>query len=115
MPADMLVELCSSNVIPEGTSRGFSLGADSLFVVRKGGSLFAYRNSCPHLGVSLNWHPDDFLDAEGELIQCSTHGALFLIDSGECVSGPCLGKLLVKQKVIERNGSIFLHRTQPDH
>jgi len=28
------------------------------------------------------------------LIQCSTHGALFNIETGECLQGPCLGQSL---------------------
>jgi len=28
------------------------------------------------------------------LIQCATHGALFLIESGECIAGPCAGQSL---------------------
>jgi nitrite reductase/ring-hydroxylating ferredoxin subunit len=28
------------------------------------------------------------------MIQCATHGALFLIESGECVAGPCAGQSL---------------------
>jgi nitrite reductase/ring-hydroxylating ferredoxin subunit len=44
---------------------------------------------CPHLGIPLNWAPERFLDLDGTLIQCSSHGALFQIDSGECIAGPC--------------------------
>ena len=28
------------------------------------------------------------------LIRCARHGALFLIESGECVAGPCEGDAL---------------------
>lgn len=39
--------------------------------------------------------PNLFLDVTGELIQCGLQGALFRIDTGECVHGPlpCLGDL----------------------
>jgi len=49
---------------------------------------------CPHRGVPLEWQPDQFLDPSASLIQCATHGALFLIESGECVAGPCAGQFL---------------------
>ncbi len=65
-----------------------------LFIVNKNNQLFAYQNQCPHLGIELNWEPDQFLDHDNVLIQCATHGALFVIESGECVAGPCLGIVL---------------------
>ncbi len=56
--------------------------------------MFVYRNRCPHRGVPLEWQPDRFLDPSASLIQCARHGALFLIESGECVAGPCEGETL---------------------
>lgn len=92
MPAHIL---CNSNDIPEGASRGFTLiDNTTLFVVKKDGEFFVYINSCPHLGIELEWIEDQFLDSEAALIQCSTHGALFTIENGACISGPCLGKSL---------------------
>jgi nitrite reductase/ring-hydroxylating ferredoxin subunit len=87
--------LCAQDDIAPGTSRGFALGESSCFVVKNlDGEIYIYVNSCPHLGVELEWVADQFLDSEGQLIQCSTHGALFTIESGECVTGPCLGQSL---------------------
>jgi nitrite reductase/ring-hydroxylating ferredoxin subunit len=65
-----------------------------LFAVRKAGAVFVYRNRCPHRGVPLEWQADQFLDPSASLIQCARHGALFLIESGECVAGPCEGEAL---------------------
>ncbi len=70
------------------------MGSTSIFAVRKNSQVFIYLNSCPHLGVPLEWQPDRFLGVDGELIQCSTHGALFTIHEGLCVSGPCSGQHL---------------------
>ncbi|MDJ0778635.1 MAG: Rieske 2Fe-2S domain-containing protein [Gammaproteobacteria bacterium] len=64
------------------------------FVVQRDGELFAYRNSCPHTGSPLDWVEHQFLDLDGALIQCATHDARFLIDTGECVFGPCPGTSL---------------------
>lgn len=75
-------------------SRGFELDGERFFAVQRDGEVFVYRNQCPHLGVEMEWEPDRFLDHENVLIQCAMHGALFVIDSGECVSGPCLGEAL---------------------
>jgi nitrite reductase/ring-hydroxylating ferredoxin subunit len=89
-----MTSLCHIDDIAEGSAKGFALEFDSLFVVKRDGQIFVYRNSCPHLGVELNWLEDQFLDADNTLVQCATHGALFIIDSGECVAGPCRGKHL---------------------
>jgi nitrite reductase/ring-hydroxylating ferredoxin subunit len=86
--------LCNANGLAEGSSRGFDVDGLRLLAVRRAGRVYVYQNRCPHRGVPLEWHPDQFLDPSASLIQCATHGALFLIESGECVAGPCEGKSL---------------------
>ena len=90
----MTTALCALDDIPEDGAKGFELDTASLFAVRRDGQVYLYRNRCPHRGVELNWLEDQFLDMDGQLIQCAMHGALFLIESGECVAGPCLGQAL---------------------
>lgn len=93
-----LIELCSLSELPSGGSRGFSLDTptlrDDIFLVRAQASVYAYRNSCPHTGGPLDWVPDRFLNLDGDLIQCATHDALFRIEDGMCVKGPCAGRSL---------------------
>ena len=90
--------LCALDELPEPGSKGFDmdLGEErvSLFVVRRDNEVYGYINSCPHTGVALEWVPDQFLDADGSFIECATHGALFTIEEGKCVSGPCAGDRL---------------------
>ena len=88
--------LCHSDEIAEGKSKGFQLNETFLFAVKKRNQIYIYQNSCPHLGIQLEWQPDEFLDIDASMIQCSTHGALFKIDDGECVLGPCQGQSLIK-------------------
>ncbi len=83
--------LCRLDEIEEGHARGFSLDQLAIIAIKKQGKVYLYHNSCPHRGINLEWQPDQFLDADRELIQCATHGALFLIENGQCVQGPCLG------------------------
>ncbi len=83
--------LCSLDEIPDNASKGFTLAERQLFAVRRNGALYLYENRCPHRGIPLEWQPDTFLDAEQQFIQCATHGALFQIDSGLCIAGPCNG------------------------
>ncbi len=50
----------------------------------------------------------DFLDMDGALIQCSTHGALFEIESGHCLAGPCQGDRLTPVPFAEEDGQLVL-------
>ena len=83
--------LIAAGAVPEGGSKEFEAGGEQFFLVRKGDQLYLYRNICPHLGTPLNWEEDQFLDPDGALIQCSTHGALFRVEDGFCLAGPCAG------------------------
>src|SRR5690349_16397385 len=100
--------LCLLDEIPDGTGRGFTLksgdpgdprGLDIL-VVRSRDRAFGYVNSCPHARSPLDWSPDRFMSRNGRHIQCATHGALFEIKTGRCISGPCVGKHLTPVSVI---------------
>ncbi len=90
--------LCRLADIEDGQAKGFTLGAGrdarEIFVVREDGRVFGYVNSCPHLGTPLNWQDDRFISDDSGLIICATHGALFEIEDGACVSGPCAGQAL---------------------
>ena len=104
--------LCYLIDLPEGTSRGFSVdtdcGHEDLFLVHKHSCVRAYRNSCPHTGAPLDWVPDQFLNLAGDLIQCATHDALFRIEDGICIAGPCAGKVLSPLSVEVSDEQIFL-------
>ena len=83
--------LCRVEEITDGASRGFPPAPGSftgLFAVRRGNQVFAYVNACPHIGVALDWAPDDFLTRDGAHIVCAVHGALFEIDGGRCIARP---------------------------
>lgn len=80
--------------IPEGGSLGFIHNQQKMFAVKTQGKLFIYLNNCPHLNVELNWQEHQFLDSSNTMIQCANHGALFVIENGKCVAGPCSGRKL---------------------
>jgi nitrite reductase/ring-hydroxylating ferredoxin subunit len=104
----MTTVLCHIDAISNQSSKGFSRQGIGYFVVKKNNQVFVYRNQCPHLGVELNWQEDQFLDVDGMLIQCSTHGAQFIIEDGQCVAGPCLGEKLQAIPFDIINGMICL-------
>jgi len=79
-------------------SKGISVNRNGVvveaFVIKKAGRLFAYANHCPHTGAPLDWTPDQFLNLDQSYIQCAMHGALFEIETGICVHGPCINRRL---------------------
>ena len=101
--------LCALADIREGGCLGFGdRTGDALFAVRKHGEVYVYRNCCPHAGSPLNWMPDRFLDRDREHILCTAHGALFEIESGLCIAGPCPGASLTTVRAEIRGGDIWI-------
>lgn len=90
----MKKQLCHYSDIAESHSKGFTVEGTSCIAVKKEGTLFVYRNECPHLSIPLEHMPDQFLDSQQAYIICSNHGALFEIQTGLCISGPCVNSSL---------------------
>ena len=87
-----------------------STNGEQLMVIRRGDAVYGYLNNCPHTGSPLDWVPGVFLDLEKTYIQCATHDALFRIDDGECLHGPCLGQYLQPVALECRDGWVFCKR-----
>jgi nitrite reductase/ring-hydroxylating ferredoxin subunit len=105
-------DVCALEALADGAARGFEYtlaGAPRAgFLVRRGAAVFAYRNVCPHAGNPLNWKPDAFLTRDGQRIMCAVHGALFEIESGLCVGGPCTGRSLTALRAEIRDGRVIV-------
>lgn len=78
------------------------------FVVSVADGVRAYVNRCPHRALSLNLLPDRFLSADGSVIVCCMHGAVFEKSTGLCVAGPCPGRALAPLKVATVAGVVML-------
>ena len=104
--------LCRLDDIADPGAKGFVFGdgaaREEIFVVRQGGAVYGYVNSCPHQGTPLEFLDDRFLTADKTLILCSTHGARFAIATGDCVAGPCAGRSLRRVRVEIENGAVAL-------
>ncbi len=104
--------LCALDDIVDGDSAAFFAEVDGamrgFIVVRKGEVAHVYINSCPHIGAPLDFTPGRFLTPEKDFILCSTHGALFSISDGHCVSGPCADQSLTAVAIDIRDGEIHL-------
>jgi nitrite reductase/ring-hydroxylating ferredoxin subunit len=68
---------------------------EECFVVNHAGTLRAYVNRCSHVPMTMDWIDNQFMTEDKKFILCATHGACYLPDTGECVSGPPCGKFLI--------------------
>jgi nitrite reductase/ring-hydroxylating ferredoxin subunit len=117
MPADARLQATPAGValapleqIADGAARNFVLqmrgGRFHGFVVRRGDAVHGYVDRCPHAGMPLAQALDQYLTADGGLIECGWHGALFAIEDGRCVGGPCPGQRLTPWPVAVVDGAI---------
>lgn len=66
-----------------------------------------YVDRCPHAGWPLAAFDERFLTRDGAHILCSGHGALFTLEDGACVAGPCAGEALEGWPVAVSAGEVF--------
>lgn len=113
---DMAIPICASDALEEG-GKGVRFpvtagGEDGTgFAVRYGGTVYAYLNRCAHVPIELDWNEGDFFESSGLYLMCSTHGAIYVPDSGHCAGGPCRGGRLRPIMVLEKDNQVFW---QPD-
>lgn len=105
--------ICASEDLPE-RGKGFRFqvqtetGEKPAFAVRYRGRAHAYLNRCAHVHVELDWNGGGFFDISGLYLVCSTHGAAYRPETGECVGGPCRGQRLTKLEIEEQADGIYL-------
>ena len=68
--------------------------------------------ACPHIGTPLEIQPDRFLDQSGQHILCSTHGALFQVEDGLCVAGPCVDEKLTPVAIDIRDNGVYVNEQE---
>jgi nitrite reductase/ring-hydroxylating ferredoxin subunit len=100
-----------SDLEPIG-ARGFTIGEGDWplrgIVVRVREEVRGYLNRCPHAGHPLNLRPNRFLTADGALLLCASHGALFDKLTGLCIAGPCPGQWLQAIALKVADGFVML-------
>ena len=72
--------------------------------MRRGPAVHAYVNRCPHRGTPLDLVPDQLFHRDGRHLVCATHGAIFRVEDGVCISGPCYGDQLTPVPLADRDG-----------
>ena len=109
--------LCRLDDLDDPGAKGFRFQEGDLqfagFVVRRGEAVFGYIDSCPHAGWPLAV-ADRYLTRDKALILCSGHGALFGIEDGACVVGPCVGARLLGWPVHVRGDEVVAGGPMPE-
>jgi len=80
----------------------------NIFAVRRNGQIHVYLNCCPHAGALIDHIPGRFFAPDGVHLRCGMHGALFRIDDGVCVDGPCEGAALQRVLSEVRDGNVYI-------
>ena len=75
--------VAGENELVEGQPHKATLNGADIFLLKRGGQLYALGNACSHLGGPLNEGK-----LEGDVIQCPWHGSRFCIRDGSVVDGP---------------------------
>lgn len=104
----MSFRLCAVSDLEENVGRSFRSPAGEVILVLRDAQVYAWQNVCPHLGINLEFNPDEFMDCEQHYLLCSNHGALFQVEDGRCVAGPCSGESLLSVPIRVASGEIFL-------
>ena len=110
------VLVCAADQLADG-GRGIRFAVSAFgdkasgFVVRHGGQAYGYLNRCAHVPIELDWAEGEFFESSKLYIMCSTHGAVYVPESGFCAGGPCRGGRLRPIAVLERDEQLYW---QPD-
>lgn len=105
----MLVKI-SKKKFEDLSGKGFSVKIKGKvvkgFVVKKEGNFYAYLNLCKHLPVTLDLNDENFFTFDKAYLQCHMHGAMYEIETGLCIGGPCLGARLDSLSFVEEENEI---------
>lgn len=109
---DVTIPICASSEVEEG-GKGVRFpvtagGEDRTgFVIRYGNIIYGYLNRCAHVPIELDWNEGEFFESSGLYLMCSTHGAIYMPETGRCAGGPCRGGSLRSITVFEQDNQIF--------
>ena len=107
----MSEQLCRILEIPDGGAREAKTEGEqplSVILIRRQERVYAYEDSCPHALMALNYEPDRFLFTPAGNLVCPQHGASFIVETGECVLGPCLGAYLQLINITLKDGAVWI-------
>ena len=109
IPVGPAEDVRSGNVVSVGLRRlGKGPPRQALVLRDAGGKLHCYLNLCRHLPIPLDGGSRVYLAPDEQHLLCGTHGALYRLEDGVCVEGPCVGAALFRLPLLERDGELFI-------
>jgi nitrite reductase/ring-hydroxylating ferredoxin subunit len=97
----MLVRIGTAADVADGQMRVFDVAGTKVNVSNAGGNLYAFDDTCTHMGCSL---------ANGELdgttVTCACHGSRFDVTSGAVLRGPA--QRPVRSRAVQVQGDELL-------
>jgi 3-phenylpropionate/trans-cinnamate dioxygenase ferredoxin component len=97
----VLVRIGDVNRVVVDEMRGFDLEGTKVNVTNRGGRLYAFDDTCTHMGCSL---ANGTLD--GTTVTCACHGSQFEIASGAVLRGPA--QRPVRSRIVQIEGDALL-------
>ncbi len=98
--------------VPEGVTTldvRSQAGAFPMILAHQAGQFYAYVNACPHQYLPLNYRGSQILSAKGDQLMCTSHGAMYDLESGIGTAGHGLGCALDSVPLeITKGGQILI-------
>jgi 3-phenylpropionate/trans-cinnamate dioxygenase ferredoxin subunit len=95
------IRIGNAGDVAEGQMRVFAVSGTNVNVANAGGQLYAFDDTCTHMGCSL---------ANGELdgttVTCACHGSQFDVTSGAVLRGPA--QRPVRSRAVQEEGQDLL-------
>ncbi|HEX5038895.1 MAG TPA: non-heme iron oxygenase ferredoxin subunit [Candidatus Limnocylindria bacterium] len=97
----MFVRVGDVGAVPEGQMRVFEVGGAAVNVTNAGGQLYAFDDTCTHMGCSLANG-----DLDGTTVTCACHGSQFDVTTGAVIRGPAQ-RPVMSHRVQVQDGAIL--------
>jgi nitrite reductase/ring-hydroxylating ferredoxin subunit len=108
-------QLEPGEVVPVALPRGADRRPrEALVLLGSDGEPRCYLNLCRHLPIPIDLGSRRYLTQNKQHLLCGTHGALYRLDDGVCVTGPCLSLALQSIPLIEEQGLLYVDASALD-
>ena len=97
----MFVKIGNATDVADGQMRAFDVNGTKVSVANSSGHLYAFDDTCTHMGCSLAHG-----DLDGTTVTCPCHGSQFDVTSGNVLRGPA--QRPVRSRAIQVEGDSLL-------